>query len=135
MSDLKRWAKMKKLRAILSTRWLRIGFVFVLALIATNAWLSYRIKIGLRDLAGEIQKSEDPRSDVFYWVGPSTTSSIKEVTNGDYSISVWPFDWFESGQFVTHTAFIKSSEKEIGIRIRFNPLDRFFHIVGFYTIR
>src|SRR3954451_18263092 len=124
---------MKKLRTILSKRWLRIGFIFALALIATNAWLSHRIKSGLRDLAGKIQKSEDPKSDVFYWVGASTISSIKGVTKGDYSISVWPFDWFESGQFVTHTAFIKSPEKEIGIRIGFNPMDRFFHIVGFYT--
>jgi hypothetical protein len=126
---------MKKLRTIFSIRWLRIVFIFALALIATNAWLSHRIKSGLRDLAGEIQKSEDPRSDFFYWVGPATTYSIKEVTKSDYSISVWPFDWFGTGEFVTHTAFIKSSEKEIGIRIRFNPLDRFFHIVGFYTVR
>lgn len=114
---------------------MRIVFIFALALIATNAWLSHRIKSGLRDLAGELQKSEDPRSDVFHWVGPSTTTSIKEVTKGDYSISVWPFDWFESGHFVTHTAFIESSEKQIGIRIRFNPMDRFLHIVGLYNVR
>jgi len=126
---------MKKHRTIFSTRWMRIVYIFAVALIVTNAWLSHRIKSGLRDLAGEIQKSEDPRSDVFYWVGRSTASSIKEVTKGNYSISVWPFDWFESGQFVTHTVFITSPEKEIGIKIRFNPMDRFFHVVGFYTVR
>lgn len=126
---------MKKPRTIFSTRWMRIVFIFALALIATNAWLSHQIKSGIRDLAGEIQKSEDPRSDTFYWVGRSTASSIKEVTKGNYSISVWPFNWFGSSQFVTHTAFIKSSEKEIGIRIRFNPMDGFFHVVGYYTVR
>ena len=64
-------------------------------------------------------------------IGPSSRAELKEVMDSKYSISIRPLDWVGSGQFVTHTAFLTTDSKTLKLRLRFNPLDGYFHVVGF----
>ena len=88
-------------------------------------------KRGLYDFVHEFKKNPEYESSVFWWIGPSTRFRLKEITDSKYSISVFPLDWAGSGQLVTHTAFVTAGTKTLKLRLRFNPLDRYFHIVGF----
>ncbi len=119
----------------LRRRWAVWSGLLALALLAAHLVITMEIKAGLCDLAQELQETGEARSSVFYHVGPSTASAIKRATAEDFSISVRPFDWVSRGRLVTHTAFIRSPTKEIAIRIRFNPLSGWCHLVGYKTIR
>lgn len=128
--------KMKPIRTILAQNWILITTIIIAGLILTNIWFTYRIKSGLRELAEKLKNEDVSGTDVFYRVGPATADALKSVTRDDYSISIWPLDcgiW--ESLSVTHTAFVKSKEMEIALRIRFNIFDGYFHIVGFYTVR
>jgi len=126
---------MKKIRSIIAKLWIRAILIILVCLIVSNFWFTHRIKSGLRDLAEKLKKENVCETEVFPWVGPSTADALKAVTKEDYSVSVWPLDGMHESILVTHTAYVKSKEKEIGVRIRLSLFDGHLHIVGFYTVQ
>jgi hypothetical protein len=119
----------------LRRHWAVWSGLLALAILAAHLVITMEIKAGLLDLARELRETGEARSSVFYRVGPAVAAAIKGSTAEDYSILVRPFDRVGSGKMVTHTAFIRSSDREIAIRIRFNPLSGWCHLVGYMTIR
>lgn len=117
--------------------WRRINWkwrVFGLIVAAVcSIWIGLGLyaKRGLYSFVNELRKNPDYESSVFWWIGPSTRSELKEITDTEYTISVYPLDWVGSNQLVTHTAFVTAGMKTLKLRLRFNPLDRYFHVVGF----
>lgn len=114
----------------LNWKWKALGsFAGVVVVV----WMGLGIyaKHGLHTFLREFRKNPDYESPAFWLVGPSTRDELKELTDSKYSISVRPLDWVGSGQFVTHTAFLTTASKTLKLRLRFSPLDRCFHIVGF----
>ena len=88
-------------------------------------------KHGLYVYLRESKANPEYESSVFWWIGPATTTNLRELSTSELTISMRPLDWGGSGQFVTHSAFLSTNSKTLILRLRFNPMDRFFHIVGY----
>jgi hypothetical protein len=88
---------------------------------------------GMAVFIPEIQKNLGYESSVYWWVGPDTRETLRDICKAPYTISVYPFDWVESGRFVTHTVFVRTETQVMKIRVRFNPLHGYFHVVGYAT--
>gem|GEM_PF-6918784 len=88
---------------------------------------------GMAVFIPEIQKNLGYESSVYGWVGPDTRETLRDICKVPYTISVYPFDWVESGRFVTHTVFVRTETQVMKIRVKFNPMQGYFHVVGYAT--
>lgn len=111
-------------------RWKVIGSVFVLLFLTWVASALYAQHV-LKELIHEIKLNPNYQSRVIAWIGPATRRELAAMNGADDSISIRPLVSFGNGPSVTHTAFLKSGSKTLRLRLRFNPFEGKFHIVGF----
>jgi hypothetical protein len=106
--------------------------VLLAALMGANFLVSRNAKIALR---ANIEQNEAAETKGFAYIGEATSSELSHFHGSDYSITILPFDWVERSLSVTHTAFIKTENSELRIRLRLNPWGAPNHIVGYTRIK